>query len=30
MWKDAEAAAIEPEVEVQAEVDTVPEGEPRE
>ncbi|MGE5926307.1 MAG: tetratricopeptide repeat protein [Gemmatimonadota bacterium] len=30
MWKDAEAAAIQPEVEVPADVDTVPEGEPRE
>lgn len=30
MWKDAEAAAIQPEVEVKVDVDTVPEGEPRE
>ena len=30
MWKDAEAAAIQPEFEAQVDVDTVPEGEPRE
>ena len=30
MWKDAEAASIQPEIEVQVDVDTVPEGEPRE
>ena len=30
MWKDAEAAAIQPAIDIEVDVDTVPEGEPRE